>query len=288
MVTTFGNNIFGAYTDGKQVREIYTYGEKVWPETYSGYYIKWSPADLSGSFTIGGETRWLQDYSGFYSGPFLSSTITVGFSSHPTVMVIDAEAFASTGVIAVDTNLEFVDNGAFLDCSSLYYINMPNVIRTRPRAFMGCTHLLNIELPRLDQVSQAVFTNCSTLLNVSLPECSLIEDFGAFGGCYNLQDVYLPKCEYLYQNALAWTGLSTIELPICSFVGSEAFRSSPSLHTVILGYSGVAYIGEDAFKSTLITATRGSIYVPLSLVSEYKNASGWSYYSAIIQPIPHP
>ena len=291
MVTTFGNSIFGACTGDRPVKAIYAYGEKVWPsELVPGeYYIKWSPADLSGSFTIGGETRWLQDYSGYYSGPFLSKSVNLPSGGFSTVYLIDASAFRSTGIIAVETNLEFISQRAFMDCSSLVYVSMPNILMTNGGIFRSCTKLGYVELPALQALSQDTFNSCTNLYEVSLPNCRWIgTDAPAFRSCYNLQSLYLPVCSALDDYALAWTGLSILELPVCSTVGPSVVYSCSSLHTLILGYDGVVPGAGALTQGTQITSSTGSIYVPLSWVSEYKSATGWSQFADIIQPIPHP
>lgn len=289
MISTFGNNIISAFTGGISVKAIYTYGEKVWPSEPvppTGYYIRWTPSDLSGSFTIGGEARWLQDYNGYYSGPFLSKTIRLPNYRTSVVHMIDAFAFQSTGVLAVETNLEFISQRAFMDCSSLMYVSMPNIVKTNGGVFRNCIRLGDVELPALSYLSANTFNGCSNLRDVSLPECRIIGlDDPAFVQCYNLQSVYLPKCSALDNYAFAYNGLSIIELPVCSIIGPSAFAYCSSLHTLILGYNGVASYGANMFYSTQIRSNTGSIYVPLSWVSEYKSASGWATYSAIIQPI---
>ena len=63
MVTTFGNSIITAFTNGIPVNEIYTYGTLVWP---GPYYIKWNPSSAGGQFNIDGTTHYLSTFGGRY------------------------------------------------------------------------------------------------------------------------------------------------------------------------------------------------------------------------------
>lgn len=289
MVITEGKSIIGAFTGGRSVAEIYTYGEKVWPKSEPApgeYYIKWWPKDLSGSFIIGGEARWLQDYSGYYSGPFLETTRVVDYSTIH-LKTLDSSAFMSTGVTGIETNLEhfgsnaftycssllyvrasklfWMDHGVFYACPNLYYVSVPELYSTKGAAFKGCSRLGTIDLPNINILYQAAFNDCTNLYEVSAPKCAMLgPDFEVFYKCYNLKSLELPNLWRIDGSALQNNGLNTL----------------------VLASNSVVSLGGD-FSGTGITSSTGSIYVPLSLVSEYKSASAWSYYSKIIYPIPH-
>lgn len=284
MVTTFGNNIVGAFTGGQSVEAIYTGSVKVWPSEpvpSGSYYIKWWPKDLSGSFTIGGEARWLQDYNGYYSGPFFSSSWGASGSGY----WLDDNAFRSTGVVAVETNLDVLGWGAFLDCSSLVYISASNckyLGRNNNRythTFNGCTSLRNVYFSNLSYIGPYTFFSCSSLSDVYLPECLLTVEEG-FMNC-GIQSVYLPNCSIIDNNTFeACSNLREVYLPVCNSIGASAFWRCGNLETMVLGYSGVCSgLGLTSYQSII------SIYVPLEWVSEYK--SQYSGRASMIFPIPH-
>ena len=122
---------------------------------------------------------------------------------------------------------------------------------------------------------------------VSLPVCSYIEDY-AFGNCTSLSQVSLPVCSYIGSSAFTYcSSLSQISLPVCEVIKDAAFLGCTSLSIITLGYSGVCMLDLSiAFLNTQITSSTGRIYVPASLVSAYKSATNWSYFSAIIQSYP--
>ena len=285
MVTTFGNNIVGAFTGGQSVEAIYTGSVKVWPSEpvpSGSYYIKWWPKDLSGSFTIGGEARWLQDYNGYYSGPFLFSSWYASNRGY----CLDNEAFRSTGVVAVETNLDALGFRAFADCSSLVYISASQCVylwRNDIRyayTFVRCTSLRSAYFANLSMTGMGTFSGCSNLFDVYLPNCSNTGEY-CFWNCINFPFIELPKCNIVDNNTFeSCSNLREVYLPVCSYIGESAFNHCINLETLVLGYSGVCSgLGLTSYQSVI------SIFVPLEWVSEYK--SRYTGRASMIFPIPH-
>lgn len=83
----------------------------------------------------------------------------------------------------------------------------------------------------------------------------------------------------------AVSSLTNVSFPSASSIGSYAFCKCSNLSTInLLSTSVCTLINSNAFFATPIqyssyTGSYGSIFVPESLVSDYKVASGWSYYS---------
>ena len=291
MVDVFGNSIIGAYTGGVSVKEIYANGVKVWPTSGpvpSEYYIKWWPQNLSGSFVIGGETRWLQDYQGYYSGPFLSVWNIYESKRFP---ILDNGAFKSTGITKVETNLPYISGWAFAYCSSLISVSMPNwryvtTAEGMPYIFRECSHLRTVSLPYLPELPGLTFAGCTNLIEVYLPNVSrIIVTTGgspAFASCMNLQTISVPKLRAINERGMAGCGVSVLELPSIQYIGPSAFRNCSNLDTVYIG-PGLSSFSVNAFESTKITSTSGSIYVPISMLLSYKSGV-LNYYSNILIP----
>ena len=286
MIKTLGNNIVNAFTGGNPVKAIYAYGQLVWP--ISGpepteYYIKWTPSDVSGIFTIAGEARFLQSYNGYYNGPFSSSNVLESGVGVP-YYYIDKGAFASTSILTIDTNIRYVSAGAFKGCSSLQTVKMPGRYVLNG-AFMNCTELQTISLSELKNLHPFTFEGCTKLRYVYLPNVTVIgEDYAAFSNCVNLLSVSLPKCKIIDDYGMASCGIYEISLPEISRINGHAFYSCSNLSTIYLGNT-IPTLGEGVFQGTKITSSTGSIYVPISKLLAYKSASGWSVYSNIIYPI---
>ena len=315
MVTTFGNNIVSAFTDGKPVKVIYANGVQVWPVSNS-YYISWTPSDLSGTFTMNGQTYNLEDYNGYFSW---------------STGIIDPSAFQSTGLETVETNAWYVRARAFADCSQLSQVSMSACVDIEARTFNKCislesaylpvvsiigaygfaycSSLVSVEFPVCSSVLNDAFAYCSSLKYVSLPACEGLRTM-TFANNYVLSSVYLPECRELrgwvfmgvgnnvsisipkcesVNGAFYACGAQVIDLPVCSYIGLDTFIGL--VQTIILGSSSVCYLESDTSQHKVFatnghfTDGTGSIYVPASLVDEYKSATNWSSLSSYIYPI---
>jgi len=144
-----------------------------------------------------------------------------------------------------------------------------------------------LDLPVCESVGVGAFEECTYIEEASLPMCSYLAS-SAFEYCLMLSSVYLPVCGYIGFNAFS-SGryLRSIVLPSCSFIGSNAFYGCKRLSAITLRYSRVCTLeASNAFDETSIFSGSGSIYVPYSLVTSYKSASEWSYFSSYIYPEP--
>ena len=134
---------------------------------------------------------------------------------------------------------------AFYDCSNLTTASFPKCITIGTSTFQNCYSLITISFPNCTSIGNYAFRYCYSLTTVSFPNCEIIEDTDVFGYCYNLISLYLMSTS------------------ICTLGNSKAFTSTP-----IAGYT------------TSTGGIYGSIYVPSSLLSSYKTATNWSYFSS--------
>ena len=177
-------------------------------------------------------------------------------------------------------------NNAFYNCSSLKQVDLPMCRYIGNGCFSGCRSLAQVSLPMCIKIDAYAFYNCSSLKQVDLPMCSFI-GFAAFSSLRSLAQVSLPVCSYIvYYAFYNCSLLSQVNLPMCRKIDDYAFRYCSSLSIITIGYSGVCSLGVSVFSNTLIASDTGSIYVPVSLVSDYQSATNWSYFSTQIFPIP--
>ena len=285
MVVTFGNNIEGAFTGGQSVEAIYTGSTKVWPEG-SGpdpgeYYIKWWPKDAEGTFTMDGETRWLQAYSGYY----VMSTSVIEMSAFKEISTINA----------IETNATEIKPLAFRSCHNLKYASMSQVLSLGSFYGLGspqykgpfdhCSSLYSVYLPKCKYLGMNTFFGCA-LTDVDLPECLALNG-GVFANCYNLLYVSVPKCTRIDYDAFLNLGtfegcsnLRDITLPVCSYIEDGAFRDC-NLSEMTLGYSGVC----SGAALGLYNQEYTSIFVPIEWLSDYK--STYPGRSSQFYPIPY-
>ena len=126
MIKTLGNNIVNAFTGGNPVKAIYTYGEKVWPiTTERSYYISWTPSNISGTFSMFGQTYNLEDYSGYYSwmGDINSAKIT-------------SNAFKGISLTSIKTNVEIIEDEFNIPAKVVPLVSTLHVLEAARKALM--------------------------------------------------------------------------------------------------------------------------------------------------------
>ena len=281
---------------------VYPLGEITIPRTsYSYYYISYTPSSASGTMWIRSNSvadpvsYHLSSYNGMLnfgnSYPQYLSFESCTWSNIKT----NIPMFNESLVFARCSTLQNADlysctslsTNAFLYCRSLLQISLPICSYIGIGAFSDCRSLLQISLPMCSYIGIDAFFNCRSLSQIGLPMCSYI-DLNAFNGCTSLIQISLPACSNIEYQAFAFCNkLTQVDLPMCGYIGTGAFRYCSSLSIITIGYSSVCSLGgSNTFSYTQITSSTGRIYVPASLVSAYKSATNWSYFSAIIQSYP--
>lgn len=125
-------------------------------------------------------------------------------------------------------------------------------------AFCECTKLVTVNLPKIKNTRISSFQNCKALINVNIPT-AIGALASSFQGCTSLQKISLPNLDTIY--FLAFSGCSNLE-------------------TIILPKEKLCVLlGINAFDKTPIASGTGYIYVPKSLVEEYKQATNWATYA---------
>ena len=189
-------------------------------------------------------------------------------------------------IINLDNSASFVASGAFSNNQNIQTVNLPYATSVGNNAFSRCSSLRQVNLPVCNYIGSSAFHNCSSLSQISFPMCNYI-DRSAFNNCGSLSQLILPVCSYIGSNAFYnCSSLSQVSLSVCSYIGGLAFYNCSSLSIITIGYSGICSLGDaQVFFTTQITSSTGSIYVPASLVDEYKVTLRWSYFSTQIFPI---
>ena len=103
---------------------------------------------------------------------------------------------------------------------------------------------------------------------------------------FGISSVVLPVCEYIGSAAFFGCQIDYADLGNCSFIGRDAFTPYYHFFTMVLRGSSVCRYGGNQVYDMCSSLGMTSIYVPSSLVSEYKSAYQWSKLSSSIFPIP--
>ena len=185
----------------------------------------------------------------------------------------------------------------FGSCTSLSSVSLPALtIISGASTFIYCSSLRAIDFPELtDMIGGGTFYMCSSLSSVSLPALTTISGGYHFYSCSSLSSVYLP--EYTYTNTTPnmfekCTALSVVSIPRTSKLsGTHMFRSCYNLISIFLLGSSVCALGNtiaSMFASTPISTYStsagrwGSVFVPASLLAQYKAATNWTTISSKI------
>ena len=169
---------------------------------------------------------------------------------------------------------------AFQYCYSLTSVSFPVCTSIAYDAFCDCSGLTSVSFPACTMIGAYAFENCSSLTSVSFPACTSIMH-GAFKGCSRLSSISFPACTSIGAGAFSsCRSLTSVSFPVCIFIEQNVFYSCSALSRIYLTASSVCRLSNsNAFSRAGITSTTGSICVPTSLVTAYKSATNWTYFS---------
>lgn len=118
--------------------------------------------------------------------------------------------------ITLPDTLTFIDDDAFVNCTALESINIPEGVHTIwEDAFSGCTSLTEIELPStLTTLGNFAFSGCDNLTSINIPDGVTSMGVGALGSCPALTEISVPGSLAVLEDALfaGSTGLETVHL----------------------------------------------------------------------------
>lgn len=154
--------------------------------------------------------------------------------------------------------------------TNLVSVSLPNLVTIRMGAFYGCTSLKNIYFPKLRIIgSTNAFRNCRALTEfITNENFNSRLDVSTFEGCTGLlkADFYHIGTDGIGSYALACLNLETVIFRNTDFV--------PSIEASAFGAS-----------NTKMNAGQGYIYVPRSMIDQYKAATNWAKYADQIRAI---
>jgi hypothetical protein len=191
----------------------------------------------------------------------VDATITITGYTGPGAAVIIPDAINGLPVT-------LIGNGAFLYCSELTSIAIPNsVISIGNQAFESCTSLTSLTIPNsVTNIGTWAFGECVSLTSVSIGNSVTTIGVGAFEGCTSLTSVSIGN-SVTNIGSTAFSGctsLTGVTIPnSVTVIGGRAFYLCNGLTNVTIGDS-VTSIGDDAFGNcTSLT----SVTIPDSVAS---------------------
>jgi len=186
-------------------------------------------------------------------------------------------------IVNLSNSASFVASEAFFYSSMLKTVYLPNCTNIYRIAFSNCSNLESLYIPQCQYIEENAFNNCKKLKELILPNAINVS-MNAFLNCTSLSYASLTITGRLGNAVFKSAGLQSVYF-VCSWTGFYTFENCRQLSVIYFGSTSITTFGEGAFNGTPIASGTGSIYVPASLLSNYKNDSTWTTYSSQIFPI---
>ena len=170
---------------------------------------------------------------------------------------------------------------ARLDGSISGYTNS-NLTTIPDYGFYGCTSLAQVSCPNLTAIGRYAFSGCTALTEFDFSNVNLPAGYGSVNAFENtgLTHVVLPKMATIPYNFFERCGnLNVVDCHAVTMLQMQAFRYCTSLTTLILRKTdGVAYTASNTFDNCGFGSDGKvcAVYVPQSLLEQYKVATNWS------------
>ena len=193
------------------------------------------------------------------------------------------------------TGLTSLGDSVFHGCQNLASVRIPNgVTSIGTGAFSDCGSLASIEIHRaVIAIGTGVFSGCSSLASIAVAsdnriydsrnDCNAIIETATntlVAGCKN---TVIPNAvTAIGDYALSINSLSWIEIPAnVTSIGEEAFAHCTGLDSLIVHATTPPALGPNAFSNVEKTIP---VHIPAGTCSAYRNATGWSEFTNLIDP----
>jgi len=162
-----------------------------------------------------------------------------------------------------------IGNGAFVDCTELTDVTLPEGLKTIGRAaFSTCISLPSITLPStLTTLGASIFYGCKLLKDVELPTKVTEIPAGCFSGCVSITEINLHEgITAIGEDAFKETSLTSFTCPsTLQSIGISAFTACPKLASITFN-PDLNEIGDNAFEdSALESVDLSAITYPVSI-----------------------
>ncbi|MBP5513533.1 MAG: leucine-rich repeat domain-containing protein [Bacteroidaceae bacterium] len=215
-------------------------------------------SDGSGNL-VGGYDGWVKHYSNRLDALFSGVTTLRRVVWPDCVKGIGEDALAGSGIVSFifPSDITFIGDGAFSNCTNLYSVNVPSTVTEMGSAFNGCTSIVNVgNLSHMKKIEASAFKGCNFLIGnvkdmtLDLSNVDTIPE-NAFYYCRLLHKVKFAKVKYIGQSAFydCWN-LKQVNIPKgIDRIDSYAFYGCKSLSEVVIP-SSVRQMNFNSFYGT--------------------------------------
>ena len=165
----------------------------------------------------------------------------------------DIDKLIDGSLTELNSNATSVRSNAFYNYSKLINVNLPNATDIKSSAFMYCSRLFNINIPNTQKIYDSAFYNCQKLESLYAPRLTNIYDSYVFNACYYLKEILIEQTT-----------------SICTLNNINSFDNCYHI-------KGITHptVNPNGLKD-------GYIYVPHTLLTQYKVATNWVTYKSQI------
>ena len=191
--------------------------------------------------------------------------------------------YGCTNLVSIDcSNITVFNHECLRACNNLKTLNnLGKFTLTGDGQFMNC---YNLQLDKdvfkdFTYIPYGICSNNYVITDMNLQNATTIGG-SAFSTCKKLKNINIINCEYIGSFAFDKTIIEKLELNKILTIENRAFENCNNLKTIIIRQSNSVpklYWGNKFNYAT--------IYVPDSLVEEYKVASNWSAFANNIKPL---
>lgn len=177
----------------------------------------------------------------------------------------------------IEDGTQIINDGAFMNCTSLTNVEIPEGVTTIGRYAFDTTGLKSVTLPSTVEVlDTCAFWQCEDLEEVNLNANLIVMSDAVFGLCTSLKKIEIPNgVSYLELGAfVGCTSLEEVKLPnTLASIGMAAFESCTSLTSIRIPDS-INRISALAFNDCI---NLRDIYIPHYITSIDDAAFGYKY-----------
>ncbi len=235
------------------------------------------------------------DFSYTHQGKTLYYDIT----SSNSVKVAACDTTAN-GDVVIPSSVEYngttysvtsIGDGAFLDCSGLTSVTIPNSVTSIGNwAFSDCSGLTSVSIGNsVTSIGNSVFSNCSSLTSVSIGNSVTSIGNWAFSDCSGLTSVSIGNSVTSIGDAAFYncSGLTSVTIPnSVTSIGESAFSNCSGLTSIDVASENTHYSSIDGVlynyaQDTLIQCPGAKTSVTISNSVTSIGVSAFSYCSGL-------
>jgi len=173
-----------------------------------------------------------------------------------------------------------VGGDAFLDCSGLTSVTIPNSVTSiGGSAFWNCRGLTSVTIPNsVTSIGGYAFSGCSGLTSVTIPNSVTSIEKGAFSDCRGLTSVAIPNSVIsIWDNAFeGCSGLTSVTIgSSVKRINQNAFAECSALTEVVSNIETPFNISSNCFPG--LVKMNATLYVPKGTKELYQAKTGWDF-----------